>query len=158
MKAITLSAKSRENSTKGRLSILRKSGRVPAIVYGLNKEPQTVDIAEKELKKCFKAINKNNVIQLNIEGNKESVIIKDMAKHPVKPNIILNLDFLRVDNTRPVKVKIPIKHSGVPIGVKNEGGQFSIMKRFVRVKCKVQDIPEAFEQDISNLNPSYPTI
>ncbi|MFC1584881.1 50S ribosomal protein L25 [Fibrobacterota bacterium] len=151
METPTLSAKSREKKTKGYLSELRKSGRVPGVIYGHSQEPCGIHFSENELGKLLKNLKKNKIIHLNIEGKEEPVIIKDITRHPVKHIQVLHIDFLRVNEDSTVTVQVPIKHVGMPKGVKNEGGLFAIMKRFVKVKCKVRDIPDAFEQDVSDL-------
>jgi large subunit ribosomal protein L25 len=150
METLTISVKAREKSTKGALAKIRNSGNIPAIVYGLDKDSQNIMLSMPEMRKYFKESNKNKIVELDIDGSKEQVLVKEIVRHAVKQEV-MHVDFLRVNDTRPVVVKVPISHTGVPTGVKNEGGQFAIMKRFVKVKCKVGDIPETFEQDISDL-------
>ncbi len=152
METIKLSAQPRETKTKGHLSNLRREGRVPAVVYGLHKEPQPIDVSAKELRKCMGKGKQNKIIELDINGKTENVLIKTVEHHIFKNNVVNHMDFIRVDEKTPVIVNIPIEHTGMAIGVKNEGGQFSVMKRFVKVKCLPGDIPEVFTQDITELS------
>jgi large subunit ribosomal protein L25 len=151
MEHLSLTAIKREKKTKGHLNSLRKSGQVPAVVYGLDTDSENISIEAGELRKILVNQNQNQIINLQIEGNKQQVLIKSICRHTIFQNEIVHLDFIRVDKSRPVTVNIPIKHVGVASGVKNEGGLFSVMKRFVKVKCHPQKIPAEFTQDVTDL-------
>ncbi len=152
MSAVIIKAKIRKKTTKGDLNTLRKSGWVPGVLYGLNKDSATIQLPEKAFQASLKKDKiVNKIIELDIDGTSEQVILKEIVRHPIKTNIT-HIDFLRVNEENHVIVKVPIVCTGVPIGVKNQGGQFSIMKKFVKVKCRAQDIPEAFERDVTGLS------
>ena len=141
----------RETTTQGQLKQQRSEKLIPAVIYGLKKDPLSLKITEAEFRKYLKLKNRNIVLELDIDGQKESVIVREFVYHPITKGQVLHIDFLRVDDKTPVTVKVPIEHYGVPFGVKNQGGQFKVMKRFVKLSCLVADIPELFQQDISEL-------
>lgn len=149
MSNLTLVAKNRPKSSKGSLLQMRKQGRVPAIVYGLEKDPQLVEVNAVDLRAHVG--KQNSVIDLNVDGTIQQVMLKVIERDPIRRDFV-HIDFLRVNNERPVIVNVPVTTFGIPYGVKTQGGVFSVMKKFVRLRAKVQDIPEKFNFDISDLN------
>ncbi len=148
----TLIVTNREISTQGDLRKQRDAKFIPAILYGLKKDSVSVKIEEAELRKYLKLKNKNTILDLSVDGKVEQVIVKEYVYHPIKRSQVIHIDFLRVDDKQPVTVKVPIEYYGTPCGVKNQGGQFTVMKRFVKLRCLASLIPESFKQDISDLN------
>lgn len=152
MEQLTLKAKVRKVGTKSALNKIRQAKRVPGIIYGLKQENTLVDIEQNKLEKCIGGKNINKVIEIDVEGKKETAIVYQITRDPVRQYDIMHIDLLRVNETHPVVVKVPIEHEGVPFGVKNEAGYFQVMKKFVKLKCKVADVPEIFTMDISDLH------
>ena len=148
MANLSLTAKKRERTTKGTLLRMRKEGRVPAIVYGLDAEPEMVEVSATELRPHLSY--RNHVIDLNVEGKSQQVMLKMVERDPIRKDLVL-IDFLRVNNERPVIVAVPVTTHGVPIGVKVDGGVFSVMKKFVKLRAKITDIPDNFDIDVSDL-------
>jgi large subunit ribosomal protein L25 len=64
---------------------------------------------------------------------------------------VTHVDFLRVNDTHPVVVTVPVNTFGIPVGVKQQGGVFSVMKKVVRLKTRIGNIPEQFNIDVSEL-------
>ncbi len=148
MSNLTLVAKNRPKTTKGQLLQMRREGRIPGIVYGLEKEPQLVEVSAIDMRAHVG--QKNHVIDMNIDGTVQQVMLKVVDRDPIRKDLV-HIDFLRVNNERPVIVNVPVTTYGIPFGVKTEGGVFSVMKKFVKLRAKVQDIPEKFHMDISDL-------
>ncbi len=147
---LSLSAKKRNRDTKASLKNMRKEGRVPAIVYGLNKEPLMVEVTTVDMRPHLS--QRNHVIELSLEGGvSEKVMIKAVERDPIRKDLV-HIDFLRVDNEHPVIVNVPVTTFGIPFGVKTQGGVFSTMKKFVKLRAKVQDIPDKFDMDVSEIN------
>ncbi len=149
MSNLTLTAKNRPKSSKGALLRMRKEGRVPAIVYGLEIDPLLVEVNAVEMRPHLG--RKNQVIDLNVDGVPQQVMLKLVETDPIRRDLIIHIDFLRVNNQRPVIVNVPVSTFGIPYGVKTQGGVFSVMKKFVKLRAKVQDIPEKFHMDITEL-------
>lgn len=148
MANLTLAAIKREKSSKGSLGRLRKEGNVPAIVYGLDKEPEMITVRTVDLRPHMNL--RNNVIDLEVGGGTQQVMLKMVERDPIRKDIT-HIDFLRVNNERPVIVNVPVTTHGMPFGVKTEGGVFSVMKKFVKLRAKVKDIPDKFDLDVSEL-------
>ena len=147
---LSLAAKKRNRDTKASLKNMRKEGRVPAIVYGLNQDPLMVEVTSVDMRPHLS--QRNHVIELSLEGGKsEKVMIKAVERDPIRKDLV-HIDFLRVDNEHPVVVNVPVTTFGIPFGVKTQGGVFSTMKKFVKLRAKVQDIPDKFDMDVSEIN------
>jgi large subunit ribosomal protein L25 len=147
---LSLAAKKRDRSTKAALNNMRKEGRVPAIVYGLEKDPEMIEVTSVDMRPHLS--QRNHVIELSLEGGaSQKVMIKAVERDPIRKDLV-HIDFLRVNNERPVIVSVPVTTFGVPVGVKTQGGVFSTMKKFVKLRAKVQDIPDKFDMDVSDIN------
>jgi large subunit ribosomal protein L25 len=149
MANLTLAAKKRGRNTKGELSRMRKEGRVPAIIYGLDKDPETIEVGAVDMRPHLS--QKNHVIDLKVDGQSQQVMLKMVERDPIRKDLV-HIDFLRVNSERPVIVSVPVTTHGVPVGVKVEGGVFSVMKKFVKLRSKVADIPEVFDIDVSDIS------
>ena len=149
MANLPLIASKRELSSKGALGRIRKEGSVPAVVYGLEKEPELITVKAVDLRAHL--TQRNHVIDLQVGGSAQQVMLKVVDKDPIRRHL-MHIDFLRVNNERPVIVNVPVITHGIPVGVKTEGGVFATMKKFVKLRAKVQDIPANFDIDVSEIH------
>ncbi len=148
MEHILLAASPRTRGTKGKLGALRRDGRVPGILYGLNSEPILLEVKASDLRTILP--KRNHVVEIQLEGQKYPTMVKVTERDPIRRDVI-HIDFLLVDEVHPVTVSVPVLTTGIPIGVKSQGGVFSVAKKFVRLRSKVSDIPENFTIDVSDL-------
>ncbi len=144
----SLSARKRPQGSKGLLNSLRREGKVPGVVYGLKGEPQTLEVSARDLRPML--AHRNVIIALDLEGEAQRVLLKQVDRDPIK-GTYLHVDFLRVDESRPVVAVVPVSTVGIATGVKNQGGVFKVAKKFVRLRAKLADIPENFTIDISDM-------
>ncbi len=139
---------------KSAAKVLRKEGNIPAVVYGLNEPPAAIAIQAKIVARILASeTGMNSVVYLQREGTdiKRHVIIKDLQRDPVTRRLV-HVDFLRVDPDHKVKVHVPIKLLGVPIGVKAQGGLLDFVHRQVVVECLPSLIPTHIDVDVSLLD------
>jgi large subunit ribosomal protein L25 len=148
MSNLTITAQKREVGSRGKINAFRREGKVPAVVYGLKGEPETIVITGTDLRPVL--AHRNTIINLTIDGKSQQVLLKQLDRDPIRGDF-LHADFLRVDDKTPVIVTVPVTTEGIPSGVKNQGGIFSVAKKFVKLRAKIQDIPDSFKQDVSNL-------
>jgi len=148
MQTISITARKRSLSTKGALSALRREGKVPGVVYGLKGEPETVEITATDLRPVL--ARRNSVIEVTIDGAVQKTMMKQLDRDPIRGDF-LHVDFLRVDEVQPVTAIVSVTTEGIPVGVKTQGGVFSVAKKFVKIRARVQDIPEVFNIDVSDL-------
>lgn len=143
----------RSDLGKAASKALRKSGMIPAVVYGENEPTVSITISPKVVAKIISSESGlNSVIFLQREGTdiKRHVIIKDVQRHPVTGRL-QHVDFLRVDPTHKVRVKVPVRLLGVPYGVKTQGGMVDFVHRELEIECLPSLIPAHIDVDINAL-------
>lgn len=147
MKKVSLSGSPRENVGKKDANELRRSGRVPAVLYG-GKEQTHFHVNYTDMRKLV--INPEVFqVEIDIDGKKTNSIIKEVQQHPVTDKIT-HVDFLELNEKKPVKVGVPVKLVGVAPGVIN-GGRLSQVFRKLKVVALPGNLPAELEVDISNL-------
>jgi large subunit ribosomal protein L25 len=150
---ITLYAQQRNDKGKGASRRLRReAGLVPAIIFGGTSEqnPQTLTVQHKDLIKVTEdPAFFSSIINLDIDGVSELVIIKDLQRHPAEQKI-LHVDFMRVTKTNPINVLVSIKflnETNCP-AVKLGGGRISHQQTEVEVTCLADDLPTCVHADM----------
>jgi large subunit ribosomal protein L25 len=151
-----LSATARPKAGKGAARAVRREGRVPAVIYGDKKEPIGISLDFKELKqKIYAGHFLTTVCNLDVDGTKHRVIPRDFQLDPVMDNP-LHVDFLRLGEGAMVRVRVPIRVTSADQapGIKR-GGTVNIVTHTIAVQVPADDIPQAFEVDISGLEINY---
>ncbi|HEU4589296.1 MAG TPA: 50S ribosomal protein L25/general stress protein Ctc [Steroidobacteraceae bacterium] len=144
----------RETQGKGASRRLRHAGKVPAILYGGNKEPRNLTLDHQNLmtlvdnEKFY-----SSIINLKVGDLKQAAIVKDLQMHPAR-NAIVHVDLQRVLEDEPIRLHIPVhfKNEATAPGVKTQGGVVSHRVADVEVKCLPKDLPEFIELDLSSMN------
>lgn len=130
---------------------LRKSGKLPAVVYGRGKETVALEVPTKEFEKVYRKAGENTLVDLVIEGNgQKKVLIHEVAQHFMSQEPI-HVDFYEVDLTRKIHAKIPLHFIGVSPAVKESGGILIKTMNEVEVEALPTDLPPFLEVDISKL-------
>ena len=148
---LAIDATLRSDLGKGASRRLRRNAdQIPAIIYGAGKEPTSLTLIRKDLEKALE--NEaffSQVIDVNIEGDVQQAILKDLQRHPAK-NRVMHADFLRVDANKPIKVHVPLHFINEEKchGVKIEGGIIEHMLVEIEVLSLPADIPEYIEVDM----------
>jgi len=150
--ALIIQAEARHEVSKKLNKALRRSKKIPAIIYGGREESLPIAISQDDMKRIFKSEKKENTL-LSIQREKSSVdaMLKDIQNDPLTDQIV-HVDFLRVDVNQPVTVNVPIHVAGDSYGVKNEDGFFEFVNREVRIQCLPAAIPKEIVIDITNLH------
>jgi len=154
MEEIILKATKREEVGK-RLSLLRRQGFIPCVVYGEIKEIYPLKVEKKEFLKILHTHRlESSIFGLLIVDEKKSIkkeaMIKEIQYHPVRGDI-LHVDFYIVSLKKTIKVKVPLLTKGEPIGVKQQGGILNRLFWELEVECLPKDVPKEIELDISSL-------
>jgi len=143
----------RETFGKAAVRDLKKSGMIPAVVYGLNEPPVAIAISPKAVARVLASdTGMNSVMFLQREGTdiKRHVIIKDLQRDPITSRL-RHVDFMRVDMTLKVRVKVPVRLVGTSVGVKAMGGVLDFAHREIELECLPSMIPAHIDVDITNL-------
>ena len=130
---------------------LRRRGRLPAVVYGGGAEPVSVSVDYLELRAALTGYaGLNAPITLDIEGDRQLSMVKDLQRHPVSRDV-LHVDFLRIDSGSEVVVEVPLVLTGEAKKVTLASGMVDQVMHRVPVKAKVDDIPPEVTADVSDL-------
>ena len=153
MKEINVSGKKREDLGKKASKQLRKEGYVPCNIYGAAQadgKPEALAFAApmSELRKVVYTPH-IYVINLNIDGESHTAILKELQFHPVT-DALLHVDFYAVNDQKPITIGIPVKLVGLAQGVR-DGGRMNLSIRKVNVTAPYQRIPEHLDIDVTNL-------
>ncbi|MCG2634171.1 MAG: 50S ribosomal protein L25/general stress protein Ctc [Gammaproteobacteria bacterium] len=154
-----LTAEFRTLQGKGASRRLRKTGLVPGIVYGGEEaDPQVISLNHNELKKHLE--NEAfffHILQLNLGGKAQSVVLKDIQRHPYRAEV-MHIDFLRVSATQMLKMTVPVHFLGEESAkaVKQQGGVVSHLLNEVEIECRPADLPEFLTLDVSELEMGHP--
>ncbi|MDD5240315.1 MAG: 50S ribosomal protein L25/general stress protein Ctc [Sulfuricella sp.] len=150
---IEISATPRTIQGTGASRRLRRTGRIPAVIYGANKDATAIELDHKEI--FFKLKNESfhaSILTLDLDGKKEQVLLRDYQMHPFKP-LVMHADFQRVDPKAKIHTKVPLHFVNADIapGVKLSHGIASHIMTEVDVACLPKDLPEFIEVDLANL-------
>ncbi len=146
---IELNAQKREVIGSG-LNVLRKSGYMPAILYGKNQESIPLQIPVKDFHKAFESAGESTLIFINVDGQSYPTIIHDIARDAVSDNI-LHADFYKVRLDEKIKAKVAVVFQGESSAVKDLGGIFVRNINELEIEALPQDLPHEIIVDISSL-------
>ena len=155
MADFVLNAELRSDKGKGASRRLRRhSDQVPAILYGAGKEPQPLSIRHQDLHKaCESEAFYSNIITINVDGNAEDAILKDLQRHPARDRI-MHADFLRILMDQEITVEVPLHfiNEETCVGVRQGGGNISHNMTSVEITCLPGDLPEFIEVDVEDVD------
>lgn len=151
--AFELNAQARSDMGKGASRRLRRTGQVPGIIYGGEKDPELISLAHNEL--VLHLENEafySHILTVKSPSGEQKVVLKDVQRHPAKP-FILHIDLFRVKASEKLKMQVPLHFVGedkAP-GVK-QGGVVSHNIVDVEVSCLPGDLPEFIDVDVSGMD------
>ena len=150
----TLEAQSRQDVGKGASRRLRREKKVPAVVYGGDKDAEALTLSHDEVwrKLQFEAFF-SHIITLNVDGKrKQQAIVRDLQRHPYKP-LIGHMDFQRIFADQELQVRVPLHfvNGEESPGVHMHGGELSHLESEVLVACLPKNLPEFLEVDLSGI-------
>lgn len=150
--ALKIQAEPREERGKNAARRARRSGRVPAVVYGGDGETIAVSVDPRQLQLVLDSESgRSAILALEIHGGESGrVMLRQFQTEPLRGRV-LHADFVRIRADERLRVKVPIHITGEAKGVKLQGGIFEFVLREVEVECLPDDIPENIKFDISEL-------
>ncbi|PWK87545.1 50S ribosomal protein L25/general stress protein Ctc [Fulvimonas soli] len=150
-----IKAEVRKDAGKGASRRLRRAAYVPAVVYGAGQPPQNIQIEHNTVLLAAKhEWFFSSVLDLNVDGKVQKVLVRDWQKHPYKQQM-LHMDFLRIDENHAIRVNVPLhflNQESSPAG-KTSGVVISHNLTEVEVSCLPKDLPEFIELDLADLKP-----
>ena len=155
MSEFTLNAQARSDLGKGASRRLRRNADlIPAVVYGGETEPALISLETREVAKLL--LNDaafSSILELNVDGSKENVLIKDLQRHPAK-GFVLHADFVRVVAGQKLTTSVPVTllNEEECVGVKLGGGDIFRLATEIEVTCLPQDLPDSIEVDMLEID------
>jgi large subunit ribosomal protein L25 len=153
MKTIELNVSKRSTIGKNEARRERATGKIPAVLYGSKKPTIPISVDRKALTDAFRGGGSENAIfLLKLAGTDQArhVMIKELQQDPVSRKA-LHIDFVRIEMTEKIRVKVSVEVVGVAEGVKNEGGILDFVTREIEIECLPGNIPEHIPVDVTAL-------
>jgi large subunit ribosomal protein L25 len=149
---LKLEASLRDNFGKNAARRLRRTGHIPGVIYGGGASSVAISLDPRQISQIVQSDGGHTaVLTLETPGaDPARVMLKEWQTEPVRGRL-LHVDFVRITQHTRVKVRVPIRVTGEPQGVKVQGGIFEFVLREVEVECLPDDIPEAITADVTDL-------
>lgn len=148
MSELHIKANLRDTVGKAFAGRLRREGKVPCVLYGIEKDSIKLSVSRREFEKLISETR--SVFVVDYESHKQRVIVKDIQYHPVQGDII-HVDLQRVKAGQEITVSLPLKFIGSAPGVKL-GGLFQELRADLDISCLPKYMPDELEVDISGMN------
>jgi large subunit ribosomal protein L25 len=150
-------AENRSGTRNGAARVLRRQGKVPAILYGGKKDPEKLTLDHNDVIKHLEheAVY-SHILDIKVDGKSEKVILKDIQRHPAKPRV-LHMDFLRVSAKEKIRVNVPLHflNEETSVGGK-KGGVVTHSMVDLEVSCLPSALPEYIEIDLLDVDIGEP--
>jgi len=149
---VTFNAESRARVGKGAARAERRNGRVPAVIYGANKDPEAISIDPAQLRAARMQLGFfATLFEVEVEGNSQQVLCRDLQLHPVTDRP-MHADFLRVTERTQINVEIPVsfENEEESPGLR-QGGVLNVVRHVVEVICRAGSIPNEITVDLAGL-------
>ena len=148
---VSLAANPRKKTGKGAARQARFAKQVPAVIYGHGRPTQPLMLDALSLEQALAGIEPaSTVIELTVDGKKTRTLIREIQRHPIRPDII-HVDFYEIHADEKVTLKVPVHLVGAPDGVRNAGGVLDQVTREVEIEVLPENIPDRVELDVTAL-------
>jgi len=151
MKSVLLNAFPRNQTRRGEVKKLRATGRVPAVIYGRQTNPQNLELVAEELDDLIHhSASEIILVDLAVDKSKHLALVQDVQHHPLSGKV-LHVDFHEVSETEKVTVMVPVETAGEAAGVKTGGGVLEHVLFKIKVRALPRDLPEQIMVDVTSL-------
>lgn len=154
MSSYKITVQSREGIGSNRVNKLRAEKLIPGVIYKRGEETRSLEVDEKVFQHVFRRAGTTSVIELDLDGEAHSVIVKDVQMHPVR-NQVLHIDFQALDMTEKIKVLIPV-HLLNREEIKLQPSVLTQLLNEVEVECLPGNIPNTADVDVSDMDFTTP--
>jgi len=150
-----IKAQGRKDEGKGASRRLRHAAYVPAVVYGGDQAPESIQIEHNTI--LLAAKNEwffSSILDLNVDGKVQKVLVRDWQKHPFK-QLMMHMDFLRINEKEAIRVSVPLHflNKEKSAAGKTSGVVVSHNLTEVEISCLPKDLPEFIDVDLADLKP-----
>jgi large subunit ribosomal protein L25 len=154
MKSVPLNATPRALARRAGAKKLRAEGRIPAIIYGRQAQPQNLEVSAKEIGDLIHhSVSENLLVDLTVKDDarpQRLALVQEIQHHALSGKV-LHVDFHEIAATEKVTVMVPVETVGEPVGVKTDGGVLEHVLFKIRARGLVKDLPELITVDVTHL-------
>jgi large subunit ribosomal protein L25 len=155
MATASLSAELRSETGKGAARKLRAAGRVPAVIYGHNRESQSLTLDARALGLTLERVSAASVFELSFGTGTVRALVREIQRHPVKRTLV-HIDFQELVAGEKVTVRVPLVFVGTADGVRNQGGLLEEVTRELEISADPSNIPDHIDVDVTALTIGHP--
>ncbi|MDR2841983.1 MAG: 50S ribosomal protein L25 [Spirochaetaceae bacterium] len=145
---VVFKAQSRSAFGSANAGRLRRSGRIPGIIYGKG-EAIPIDLDEREFVNGIKGISESTIVKVDVNGASHDAFVKDTQRNIINGSII-HVDFYEIEMGKVLRTHVSVHTFGNPVGVR-DGGVLETPLHDIEVECLPKDLPENIRVDISGL-------
>jgi large subunit ribosomal protein L25 len=149
MSQVVFAARNRADSGSAAARRIRRTGRIPAVIYGHSGNSFTIDLDANEFANGIKGISESTIVTVEVDGRSHDAFVKATQRN-IMDGRILHVDFYEVESNTMLRARVPLHIQGNPVGVR-EGGIFESPLHDVEVECLPKDLPERLTVDVSGL-------
>ena len=149
MERVVIKAEKRDVIGK-KVSVLRREGKIPGVVYGHHIEPIAIVMDYREVQRAMIGLTASSIVYLDIDGEQHAALIRERQRNYLK-NSFIHIDFQAVAKDEKIRAKISVELTGVAPAVKNFNGTVLHEKEYIEVEALPAHLPERFVVDISSL-------
>jgi large subunit ribosomal protein L25 len=148
-----LQVSTRTTRGKGAARTLRRSGKVPGVIYGHGRAPESVAVDSTALHKMLVGISAaTTIVDVAIDGRAPvKALIREIQRDSLRPGQILHLDLYEIQAHEKITLEVPVRLVGIPDGVRNFGGVLDHSLRDLEIEVLPGDIPEHVDLDVTAL-------
>lgn len=150
---VTIEAEARARAGKGAARATRRSGKVPAVIYGGHQAPALIALDPRDaVRETSRPGWQSRLYEIKTNGDATRALIRDVQYHPVS-DVPQHMDFQRLAPGEPIRVAVPVhfENEGLSVGLKR-GGVLNVVRHAVEVYCDPDQIPEQFTADLNGLD------
>ena len=153
MEIIKLKTRPRSGTGKSYTRKVRLQGWIPAIYYGVGREPMTIEVDKKEFSAVVRGRKLTHLFDLGLSGGQGAsiAVVREVQRHVVNDDLFQNIDFQHVAMDKKVTISCPLDLTGIPVGVKDAGGVLGRPVKTLTIECMPTEIPEKISIDVSHL-------
>jgi len=151
MKSVALNAYPRTLGRRAGSKKLREAGRIPAVIYGRQAKPESLEVVARDLTDLINHAHSENIlVDLAVDKSKRLALVQEIQHHPLNRQV-LHIDLHEVNENEQVVVNVPVETTGEAVGVKTGGGVLEHVLFKLKVRALPKDLPEQILIDVTSL-------
>lgn len=149
MEKVVISA-TRRTVTGKKVSVLRREGKLPGVIYGHHVEPIAILMDARDATKTLASITGSSLVTINVDGKEYATLVRE-KQHDYLKNVLIHVDFMAVSLTEKIRAAVSIELKGIAPAIKDFNANVVHNLSELEVECLPQNLPQSFEIDLSPL-------